>query len=141
MKRGMKKMILVYGAAGVGLILLMGFIAFFLGVADCFSQETNQIVTETAASLFGSLYLAFLFWAIHPKNQSKKMSFRSGRLIIMSGLIFFAARIVNRFLLAKLLLATPSKAPYFFSAALDLAALGALWLFIPYTGKGEASHE
>lgn len=134
-------MILVYVAAGVGLILLTGLVAFFLGVADCFSQETNQIVTETAASLFGSLYLAFLFSAIHPKNQLKKLSFRSGLFIVMSGLILFAVRTVNRFVLARLLLATASQAPYFFSAALDLAALGALWFFIPYIGKGVASHE
>lgn len=141
MKKETKKVVVCYLAAGIGLILLTGLIAAILGITGCFSPETNQFVTETLSGFAGSLYLAFLFSKIHPKNKQHHPSSRSGLFTAAAGLIFFAARCANRLLLTGLTRVTASKAPYFLSVMLDLFLLAALWLFIPYTGKEAASHE
>ena len=122
---------LIYTSTGLGLIVFTGLFAMLLGIAEIFSGEINQYITEILSSLLGCLYLTLLFARLKSHDWESKRERNENIRLCLMGLLFFAARSINRILCGLFIHKGRPVIGYGLGVLIDLCLLIGLFLLLP----------
>ncbi len=137
----MRKTAGCYVLGGLVLVFLTGTLSMILGMGSSFKEETNKLITETASSLAGSIYLAFLLGRLRKREWEHKKTAGEIKTCLLFGLALFLGRSFSRLVFEISDHGGKETFGYLICTAIDLLCIILLYIKMPAKEKEENTKE